>query len=198
MFSSPASPATNRSYPLILNTLSSGSSSPFNIPTSKPSNLQTTNLDAASSLTPLFATLTKNTRGWGTSASFLCVSSAYSVSQRYPFLSPTAVSCKLSPLSSPLAPTNSFTIRTSAKPATNPFRIRTSKTQHLKPFRTLRLRAVLARRIRIYKKTGEGAPSPAASRCTLKPLLDRAHPYTRTCKKGPAAREPRYSPCAAS
>jgi hypothetical protein len=32
----------------------------------------------------------------------------------------------------------------------------------------------------------------------LKPLLQMAHPYTCTCKKGPAAREPRYQPCAAS
>jgi hypothetical protein len=32
----------------------------------------------------------------------------------------------------------------------------------------------------------------------LKPLLQMAHPYTCTCKKGPAAREPRYSTCAAS
>ena len=32
----------------------------------------------------------------------------------------------------------------------------------------------------------------------LKPLLQMAHPYTCTRKKGPAAREPRYSTCAAS
>jgi hypothetical protein len=32
----------------------------------------------------------------------------------------------------------------------------------------------------------------------LKPPLQMAHPYLCTCKKGPAAREPRYSPCAAS
>jgi hypothetical protein len=32
----------------------------------------------------------------------------------------------------------------------------------------------------------------------LKPLPHMAHPYLCTCKKGPAAREPRYSPCAAS
>ncbi len=32
----------------------------------------------------------------------------------------------------------------------------------------------------------------------LKPPLQMAHPYTCTRKKGPAAREPRYSPCAAS
>jgi hypothetical protein len=32
----------------------------------------------------------------------------------------------------------------------------------------------------------------------LKPASEMAHPYLCTCKKGPAAREPRYSPCAAS
>src|SRR5580658_2554728 len=32
----------------------------------------------------------------------------------------------------------------------------------------------------------------------LKPPLQMAHPYLCTCKKGPAARETRYSPCAAS
>jgi hypothetical protein len=32
----------------------------------------------------------------------------------------------------------------------------------------------------------------------LKPLPHMAHPYQCTCKKGPAARDTRYSPCAAS
>jgi hypothetical protein len=32
----------------------------------------------------------------------------------------------------------------------------------------------------------------------LKPRLQMAHLYLCTCKKGPAAREPRYSSCAAS
>jgi hypothetical protein len=41
-------------------------------------------------------------------------------------------------------------------------------------------------------------PYPTVPRYCLKPLLQLAHPYTCTCKKGPAAREPRYSPCAAS
>jgi len=39
---------------------------------------------------------------------------------------------------------------------------------------------------------------PATHSLPLKPLLQMAHPYTCTCKKGPAAREPRYSTCAAS
>jgi hypothetical protein len=72
-------------------------------------------LDAASSITPLFATLTKNTRGGG-----------------YRF-------CPLSFMASPTShhslPTISFTIRTYEKRARNPRRIRTSKTQDLKPFR---------------------------------------------------------------
>jgi hypothetical protein len=140
-----ACPPSNRSCALSLNGFNSCSPLPLNIPNSKPSTLQTTNLDAASSLTPLFATLTKNTRGRGTSASFLCVNSAYSASQRYPFLSSTAVSCKLLAVSFPRVTPNSFTIRTSAKHTHNPFRIRTSKTQNLKSFR-----------ICTYKKNGGG------------------------------------------
>jgi hypothetical protein len=67
------------------------------------------------------------------------------------------------------------------------FRIRTSKTQHLKPFR-----------IRTYEKTPGGRTSLlTASGHHLKPLLRLAHPYLCTCKKGPAARGPRYSTCAA-
>jgi hypothetical protein len=87
------------------------------------------------------------------------------------------------------------------------FTIHTSKTQHLKPFR-----------MNTYRKTGEGGPSfwfhPRLlrtihhSRLTthyslltsshLKPVRRTAHLYLCTCKKGPAAREPRYSLCAAS
>ena len=104
-------------------------------------------LDAASSISPVFATLTKNTRGWGTSASFLCGSSAYSASQRYPFPSSTAVSCKLLAVSSLFATPNSFRIRTSVKSARNPFRMSSFKTKDLKLFR-----------MSIYKKTGGGGP----------------------------------------
>ena len=39
---------------------------------------------------------------------------------------------------------------------------------------------------------------PTTHSLPLKPLLEMAHPYTCTCMKGPAAREPRYSTCAAS
>jgi hypothetical protein len=111
-FSSPVASPTNRPRTLLLNALNSGSSLLFNIPTFKPSNLQTTNLDAASSITPLFATLTKNTRGGG-----------------YPL--PVKI---FSPSFRPTL-ANLFRIRTYEKRARNPFRIRTSKTRHLKPFR---------------------------------------------------------------
>jgi len=103
---------------------------------------------------------------------------------------------------SPLS-TISFTFRTYEKRARNSRRIRTSKTQHLKPFR-----------MNTYRKTGRGAPSfwfhprHLRSRLTthyslltsshLKPVRRTAHLYLCTCKKGPAAREPRYSLCAAS
>jgi hypothetical protein len=107
-------------------------------------------LDAASSISPVFATLTKNTRGWGTSASFLCASSAYSASQRSPFPSSTAVSCKLLAVSFPLATPNSFRMRTFVRSARNPFRMSSFKTKNLKLFR-----------MSIYKKIGEGVP-PAA------------------------------------
>jgi hypothetical protein len=57
------------------------------------------------------------------------------------------------------------------------------------------------------KKQGEGAPNLFSKSDLptllpplhpLKPILQMAHPYLCTCKKGPAAREPRYQPCAAS
>jgi hypothetical protein len=96
------------------------SSLPFQRHLQQPENKTTSGpavaiLDAASSLTPLFATLTKNTRGGG-----------------YRF-------CPLSFMASSTShhslPTISFTIRTSEKRARNSRRIRTSKTQDLKPFR---------------------------------------------------------------
>jgi len=69
-------------------------------------------LDAASSITPVFATLTKNTRG-----------GACPVSPDKAL----SVFCHTVPIP--------FGIRTSEKHTRNPFRIRTSKTRHLKPFR---------------------------------------------------------------
>ena len=84
---------------------------------------------------------------------------------------------------SPLA-TKFPIIRTSEKHTDNPFRIRTSKTQDLKLFR-----------MNTYEKTQEGGPLLTTT-SLLKPPLQMAHQCK--CKKGPAAREPRYSPCAAS
>jgi len=129
-FSSPVASPTNRPRTLLLNAFSSGSSLPFNIPTFKPSNLQTTNLDAASSISPLFATLTKNTRGGSTPQSKLL--SFRNLTTRHSLLS-----------------TISFTIRTYQKRASNPFGIRTSKTRDLNSFR-----------ICTYKKTPRGVGAP--------------------------------------
>jgi excinuclease ABC subunit C len=58
----PTLPRPTHSTSYALPTSQSDSSSLFNIPTFKPSNLQTTP-DAASSISPVFATLTKNTGG---------------------------------------------------------------------------------------------------------------------------------------
>ncbi len=132
-----------------------------------------------------FRTLCPKHPGWGTSTDFLCVNSAYSASLRYLFLSSTAASSKLSAVSSPLTTPNSFRIRTSAKCTCNPFRIRTSKTQHLKPFRM---------------NTYKGGPAVLRS-LPITHSLETPTPHGAslyTYKKGPAAREPRYSPCAAS
>jgi len=94
-------------------------------------------LDAASSISPVFATLTKNIGV--TSFKPKPPSARSSLSQ----------SCGHSPFTSHRSPitvaTNSFTIRTSEKHTDNPFRIRTSKTQDLKPFR-----------MNIYEKTPRG------------------------------------------
>ena len=74
-----------------------------------------------------------------------------------------------------------FTMRTFAKHASNPCRMRSFKTQDLKSFRMCS-----------SEKTRGGVPLLFATASLLKPLLQLAHPYTCTCKKGPAAREPRY------
>jgi hypothetical protein len=51
---------------------------------------------------------------------------------------------------------------------------------------------------RLYSLPTTHHSLPTTHSLPLKPPLQMAHPYTCTCKKGPAAREPRYSPCAAS
>jgi hypothetical protein len=224
--SPPATSTPNRPHALSLNALNSCSPLDLN-PTFEPSNPQTipsvtsllANLDAASSISPLFATLTENTGGWvsaivnffAAQTEFIpakpgvCAFLRQSTSERSEAKDPqelknlvvdpvtsnkspvTASALFLPPVTSHQSQvTKSFTIRTSAKRPCNPCRIRTSKTQDLKPFR-----------MNTYRKTGEGDPLPTASGHYLKPLPHLAHPYLCTCKKGPAAREPRYSPCAA-
>ena len=98
-------------------------------------------LDAASSLSPLSATLTKNTRGWGVpSFSANSVPSALKSTPALPSTDP------LDALHFPLVAIP-FRMRTSPKRARNPFRIRTSKTQDLKLFR-----------MNTYRKSGRGVP----------------------------------------
>jgi hypothetical protein len=72
------------------------------------------NLDAASTISPLLATLTQNTRGWGYR------------------LTPSPLLAEYFLLSSHPPFANSFRIRTYEKRARNSRRIRTSKTQDLK------------------------------------------------------------------
>src|SRR5208282_3490155 len=90
-------------------------------------------LDAASSLSPAFATLTKNTRGG------VCVFPTQNLLSSFDWLATSHSSLA----------TKSIRIRTYAKPTRNPFTMNTSKTRHLKSFR-----------IRTYEKI-PGGPTPA-------------------------------------
>ncbi len=132
-------------HPERLGVFGSPNLSPFN------SNASTRNLtsfvdalDAASSISPLSATLTKNTGGWGGAPSF----SAYSVPsalksiRALPSTDPLNAPRSLSslPFDFRLSTVNllspiSFRIRTYAKCSRNPFRMNTSKTKDLKPCR---------------------------------------------------------------
>jgi hypothetical protein len=147
-------------HALSFNASNSCSSLPSNIPTFEPSNFQTTNLDAASSISPLYATLTKNTRGGGyaivnffVAQTSVCALLRQSISHRSEAKDPQELKSLAVPPPLFLPPvtshqsliTNSFTIRTSENRARNSRRIRTSKTRHLKSFR-----------IRTYKKPGGG------------------------------------------
>jgi hypothetical protein len=123
---------------------------------------------------------------------------------------------------SPLS-TISFIIRTSAKHTRNTSRIRTSKTQDLKPFRMNTYKKTgegaqgvprplpklvipraprdLLFAVRRQLASHHSLLTTHYSLLTsahLKPVRGTAHLYLCTCKKGPAAREPRYSLCAAS
>jgi hypothetical protein len=161
-------------------------------------------LDAASSLSPLSVTLTKNTRGGGTSQSSAKNSNPDPSLFDFRLLGLFTLRSEggvVEGSSFNSSSSNSFTIRTYPKLARNPFAMSTSKTKDLKSFR-----------IRTYEKRGGGPLASSVGNglflltthyflltsSPLKPLHQMAHPYTCTCKKGPAAREPRYSPCAAS
>ena len=133
-------------------------------------------LDAASSRSPLSATLTKNTRGWGGAPSFSAnsVPSALKSTRALPSTDlldaphcPPHCSSFFhqSPVTSHQSQvTKSFTIRTSANRTRNPFRMNTSKTKHLKLFR-----------INTYEKTGGGEEVNAHSW----PLTDSHLAHTR-------------------
>ncbi len=136
---------------LCVSAFSSPNLSPFN------SNHSTRNLvsfvdvlDAASSISPVFATLTKNTRGWGL-PSFSANSVPGVHPDRVEALKSTRALPPTDPFDAPHHPPNcfsffhqspvtnhqsqvtkSFTIRTYAKSSRNPFTMNTSKTKDLK------------------------------------------------------------------
>jgi hypothetical protein len=116
-------------------------------------------LDAASTISPLSATLTKNTRGWGCPL-FLCELCGLCV-KIHPALPSTD---PLDAVHNPLVAIP-FRMRTSPKRARNPFRIRTSKTQDLKLFR-----------MNTYRKSGRGVPPRPPSCPTHFSLLTTHYP----------------------
>jgi len=160
-----------------LTTPQSDSSWFFNIPTFKPSNLQTSPsvtplraiLDAASSISPVFAALTKNTRGGGYPSS--SANSVPSVLKLTRHQSPT------DPVDPRRGPTDTIPliIRSSAKRARNSCRMRSFKTQDLKPFR-----------ICSCEKTGEGEGPLFKRNCLSVPSLSAA------CCQLSASRFPLY------
>jgi excinuclease ABC subunit C len=180
----PSLPRPTHSPSCALPTPQSDSSSFFNIPTFKPSNPQTTPsvtplraiLDAASSISPLFATLTKNTRGGAYQSP-----SAYSVNGA---CSGPVGALKLTRHQSPTDPvdprrrptdTIPLIIRSSAKRARNSCRMRSFKTRGLNSFR-----------MRSYKKTGEGEGPLFKRICLSVPSLSAA------CCQLSASRFPLY------
>src|SRR5580692_11602590 len=192
-------------------------------------------LDAASTLSPLPATHTKNTGGGGTSqasaknsnrspsvlncvfpnlSSFIFKLLALSV------LEGSTFSCCLpSPFPATLLPRVRAKGTDSSQPIENPATLSpafATLTSCVNPnpfvchsyrkhrgWRTLsspsllpRLFPALVRLVSLPPYFITSLLQPASP--PLKPLPPAAHLYTCTCKKGPAAREPRYSPCAAS
>ena len=199
-------------HPQRLGALSSLLSS-SNISTLKPSNLQTifppspfpatlatlpqltentaalnpasVNLDAASSISPLPATLTKNTRGGGLPSFFKSIPRSNhaftpnshgitSFAHTHPLTTIESHSCKNRGEGAPSLAQASSSLSRVPPPST--FNFSTFNPQ------TLLLTTHY----------------PLLTSYPLKPRLQMAHLYLCTCKKGPSAREPRYSSCAAS
>jgi hypothetical protein len=133
--------------------------------TSNPQSANVDAVDAASSLSPLPATLTKSTRG-----------GVYLFPPKNLFSSFSRLLARHSSLA-----TKSFTIRTSGKHLHNPIRMCTSKTKHLKLFR-----------MSTYRKKGRGVGPAHSGRFLGSPawVADGRHEFVTipsgTCPPGSA------------
>jgi hypothetical protein len=153
--------------------------------------------DAGSSISPLSATLTKNTRGW---VSVPIVNPISQFNRRFISNSHRITSFAYP---HPLTPIESYSCKKQGE-GVPPAPSQRRGTSYL--CATQRNPRNFNRFIRLLHNSwtarGWGATThhslPTTHCSPLKPLLQMAHPYTCTCKKGPAAREPRYSTCAAS
>jgi hypothetical protein len=150
-------------------------------------------LDAASTLSPLSATHTKNTRGGGTSQP----------PPKNSNRTPSAFNFQRSTF-------NGLSARVRIN--INPRHLRSlcfhTVTHSFAPSKTLS--PVVSYLSTLFPQNTRGGVTcfkpkilqmvlfSSSPLRPLKPLPQMAHLYTCTCKKGPAAREPRYSPCAAS
>jgi hypothetical protein len=164
-------------------------------------------LDAASTVSPLFATHTKNTRGGGTSQS----------SPKNSSPNPSLFNCFFPNLSSfnvQLSTVDRPSVHRPYQYQSTAFRlplfsycyalfctVKNDISNRFISFHTLHAKhrgwctLPVVSLSQLFLLTIHYSPLTSSP---LKPLPPMAHPYTCTCKKGPAAREPRYSPCAAS
>jgi hypothetical protein len=166
-------------------------------------------LDAASRVSPLSATLTKNTRGGGTSQASVKNSnrtpSAFNF-QRSTFNGLSArVRININPRHLRLLCFHTVTHSFAPSKMLSPI------VSYLSTLFTQNIGRGVASQPQAAQSLDDQPPSRLVSlppyfitsllrlaSVPLKPLPQMAHLYTCTCKKGPAAREPRYSPCAAS
>jgi hypothetical protein len=184
-------------------------------------------LDAASSLSPLPATLTKNTRGW---VSVPIVNPIFRSSDRpisnshrikffahpHPLTPIESYSCKNRGEGVPFTPTQGrgasclcATRRNPRNPNLFMGLLHNSRTPRgVGPYRQEE-EFQFTRDLHGTRVTEHGpllrafypqltTRYPLLTLRFLKPPLQMAHPYLCTCKKGPAARETRYPPCAVS